>query len=559
MATPRRQQRAHRDRRGRVRRDGRAGRPPGRGLPGRGARSGCTAAGVDTTCVVDVAGPTVRNWVVYEADGRRHWLYRTPPGRSAEVAPLPATCTPAVADAPASCTSRRCRCANAEAWSRRYAGSEPARAGHARHPRGLGRRAGGAVLALAGAGRPVRAEPRGAAELTGDHDPERRLRALAASRRTRAVVKAGRGRCLRADRRRPRRTCPPWRSTSSTPPAPATRSAAALAAGLAAGLETLSTPSRSAWRRPARRSAPPAACGCSTSDGDVLRELGRDLARPVRAAHPGRAGGRCRGPHHDGDAYDIDVMRREIEMIPDVVSDVARRRRRTRAPPRRARLVERGVDHLWLTGCGDSRLRRPGGGAGVPAAHAGSTPHPGARARPGSLPRRAACREQRGRLRLLLRQGRPDDRGRGPARRFGHPVIALTNAPDGQLGRAVDEVVPLDGPDARLLARHLDVRRDARQPAPAGRRARGAPQGRTVLLGPALERAARPRGRTLELRRPGRRSRARACSAARWAAFLGAGPNEATARFGAAKLFEGPQRLGGRRPTSRSGRTRSTS
>jgi glucosamine 6-phosphate synthetase-like amidotransferase/phosphosugar isomerase protein len=31
---------------------------------------------------------------------------------------------------------------------------------------------------------------------------------------------------------------------------------------------------------------------------------------------------------------------------------------------------------------------------------------------------------------------------------------------------------------------------------------------------------------------------------AAWVAFLGAGPNEATARFGAAKLVEGPQRLG---------------
>jgi glucosamine--fructose-6-phosphate aminotransferase (isomerizing) len=31
---------------------------------------------------------------------------------------------------------------------------------------------------------------------------------------------------------------------------------------------------------------------------------------------------------------------------------------------------------------------------------------------------------------------------------------------------------------------------------------------------------------------------------ARWVAFLGAGPNEATAGFGAAKLLEGPQRLG---------------
>src|SRR5713101_4897661 len=34
--------------------------------------------------VVDIAGPTVRNWILYETDGRRHWVYRTPPQRAAE-------------------------------------------------------------------------------------------------------------------------------------------------------------------------------------------------------------------------------------------------------------------------------------------------------------------------------------------------------------------------------------------------------------------------------------------------------------------------------------------
>src|SRR4051794_23826717 len=47
------------------------------------------AAGVDLSGVREVPGPTVRNWVVYESDGRRHWLYRTPEARSAEVAPTP--------------------------------------------------------------------------------------------------------------------------------------------------------------------------------------------------------------------------------------------------------------------------------------------------------------------------------------------------------------------------------------------------------------------------------------------------------------------------------------
>src|SRR5437588_10795521 len=40
-------------------------------------------------CVVLIPEPTVRNWVIYEADGRRHWVYRTPPGRAEEVAVHP--------------------------------------------------------------------------------------------------------------------------------------------------------------------------------------------------------------------------------------------------------------------------------------------------------------------------------------------------------------------------------------------------------------------------------------------------------------------------------------
>src|SRR6266851_1791739 len=42
--------------------------------------------GVATDGVVDIPGPTVRNWVVYESSGERHWIYRTPQERSREVA-----------------------------------------------------------------------------------------------------------------------------------------------------------------------------------------------------------------------------------------------------------------------------------------------------------------------------------------------------------------------------------------------------------------------------------------------------------------------------------------
>ncbi len=68
-------------------------------------------ASADTAGLRPIEGPTVRNWVIYEADGTRTWVYRTPRGRGAEVAPRPD-------DIPAGwldrtprrwCTSPRCR------------------------------------------------------------------------------------------------------------------------------------------------------------------------------------------------------------------------------------------------------------------------------------------------------------------------------------------------------------------------------------------------------------------------------------------------------------------
>jgi sugar/nucleoside kinase (ribokinase family) len=46
------------------------------------------------TAFREIPGPTVRNWVIYEADGRRRWLYRTPPARAAEVAVRPGDIPP---------------------------------------------------------------------------------------------------------------------------------------------------------------------------------------------------------------------------------------------------------------------------------------------------------------------------------------------------------------------------------------------------------------------------------------------------------------------------------
>ena len=46
-------------------------------------------AGLDTGGLRPIEGPTVRNWVIYEHDGHRSWVYRTPPERRLEVAPSP--------------------------------------------------------------------------------------------------------------------------------------------------------------------------------------------------------------------------------------------------------------------------------------------------------------------------------------------------------------------------------------------------------------------------------------------------------------------------------------
>jgi glucosamine--fructose-6-phosphate aminotransferase (isomerizing) len=243
---------------------------------------------------------------------------------------------------------------------------------------------------------------------------------------------------------------------------------------------------------------------------------------------------------HDGEAYDIDVMRREIAMIPDVVSDVLddagghiQKLART--------LVDRDVEHLWLTGCGDSAF------AGQAAAlafqkHTPVVAHPIhaldlARYQPRALPKNSAVVA----VSFSGKVGRTTEAAI-QVRRFGHPVFGLTNSAESRLGQAVDEVVPLEvatlgfspgtstyvamlGSLLRLAAEIAELR------------------GQEGTLRRALGDLPAAAAHTLELTGDTADESARALLAGSWATFLGAGPNEATARFGAAKLFEGPQRL----------------
>ena len=130
-------------------------------------------------------------------------------------------------------------------------------------------------------------------------------------------------------------------------------------------------------------------------------------------------------------------------MIPDVVSDVlddpdGHITRLARA------LVDRETQHLWLTGCGDSAFAGQAAGLAFQR-HTGMTATPRARAGPGPLP---APRSAEGAAPSCACRSRArwDAPPRPPSRHDGSgiPVFGLTNAADSQLGRAVDEVVPLE-------------------------------------------------------------------------------------------------------------------
>jgi len=124
---------------------------------------------------------------------------------------------------------------------------------------------------------------------------------------------------------------------------------------------------------------------------------------------------------------------------------------------------------------------------------------------------------------------------------FGHPVVALTNSPGGPLASAADRILPIDVPMLGsspgtstyigMLCTLVDLA--LRTSPPGGDRAVRAACGdlpglaSSTLSGcdaPAAEVAAR-------------------MASSRFVSYLGAGPNEATAYFGAAKLFEAPQRI----------------
>jgi ribokinase len=500
-----------------------------------GALAALARAGVDLSGLVEITGPTVRNWVVYEQDGRRHWLYRTPAERSEQVAPEPADLSPALLAAAAVVHVAAMPLRHAERIVAHVRDQAPGVVitldTHESWDSGVA----GRVLALAASVDVFVPSREELAELVGADDPERALRALAGAGVGVAVLKAAAaGAYVLADGRI---THVPALATT---PVDSTGAGDAFCGGLAAGLARGLSLVESAGL-----GAAVAGTAITASGSLRLLEVGRDrqaigaAARELAAAATEAA---AATDESGADVrYDIDVMRREILTIPDVVSDVLDDAD-GHVTALAKRLAAAGTRHLWLTGCGDSAF------AGLAAElafqrHSGLIAHPVhaldlARYRARVLPAGSAVIA----VSFSGKVGRTIEAA-VQARRAGHQVIALTHAADGPLAVASDEMLPVDVPTLgfspgtstyvamlctllRLAGALAELRGDAGELMP---KLAGLPGQVAATLRDSADVCAAAAGALLP---------------AGWVAFLGAGPNEATARFGAAKLFEGPQRLG---------------
>src|SRR6266566_9498522 len=302
-------------------------------------------AGADTGGVRPVDGPTVRNWVIYEADGSRHWVYRTPPGRGAEVAPRPDDIPGAwlagapvvhvaampLAAAAAIVRSVRARAAGAVITLDTHEGWRP----------------GEDVLdtaRLVDVFVPSHAE---LTELTGCDDPEQAADGLLAAGVKCVVVKLGGDGALVARPGSP----PAWVPAAPAEVVDPTGAGDSFCGGFAAGLARGEDPVDAAWR-----GAVTAAAAIGAAGSLRLLDCGglaRDLLADRPAAQPGPEPAAAAGPgtaatERDGD-YGIEAMDREIGTIPDVIAG------QFADPGGHVRdladwLAGRGVEHLYLTG-----------------------------------------------------------------------------------------------------------------------------------------------------------------------------------------------------------------
>jgi sugar/nucleoside kinase (ribokinase family)/fructoselysine-6-P-deglycase FrlB-like protein len=491
-------------------------------------------AGVDTLGLHRVAGPTVRNWVVYEQDGRRSWVYRTPPERGLEVAPRPE-------DVPPEWTGQDGRTPVVHVAAMPF----PSAARIVEHVRARGR----AVVTLDTheawtVGRdeffalarqvdvflPSREELVG---FLGYDDPDRACRELLDEGVPAVVVKCGtEGVVLGTAQGRVSRIAAPEVDVEDVTGA-GDSFCGGLVAGLALGEELAVAAQRGA-----------ATAGAAIGASGSLRLLRRKaVAERLLACYERGSPARTEPLAKPTDGDDSDVMEREIATIPAVIR--ARLEVSAQVASSAARLWESEVSHLVLVGCGDSFFA-------CQAAVLALNRHSGARAHcEHALDfARYGVRYQPERTAVVAvsfsgQTGRTIEAAR-QARAFGHQVIALTGALDSPLAEAADWALSAEIPTfgfspgtstyAAMLVTLLMLAAELGQEAD-GRRDGVSRYAKELGRLPELAQE------TLRLGEEASFTAAQLLAGARMTTFLGAGPNEATARFGAAKLFEGGQQL----------------
>jgi len=498
-------------------------------------------AGLDTGGLRPIEGPTVRNWVIYEHDGRRSWVYRTPPERRLEVAPSPE-------DIPTGWVGQKQDRAPVV-----HVAAMPleAAAGIVGHLRAEGRRAvvtldtheawpAGREDVLALARRidvfvPSHGE---LAAMLGYDDPERACRELQAEGVPAVVVKCGeKGVVVSTPGGPPVRIAAPDVAVLDATGAGDTF-CGGLAAGLAVGESLVVAAQRGA-----------ATAGAALGASGSLRLLRRaGVAERLRSRYAQGKLPRTTPLPKPGEEDDSDVMQREITTIPAVIRD--RLELAGQAATTVERLRESRIRHVVLVGCGDSSfacqaaalaLNRHSG-LQVRWEHALDFARYGVRYHPsGTAVIVVSFSGKTGRTIEAAHQ----------ARAFGHLVIALTGAPDSPIAKVADCVLPAEIPTfgfspgtstyTAMLVTLLTLA------AELGGVAAGAdgPAGPDAVRRYAadLQRLPRLAEETLRLSEGPAYAAAERLAAARMITFLGAGPNEASAKFGAAKLFEGAQQI----------------
>jgi fructoselysine-6-P-deglycase FrlB-like protein/sugar/nucleoside kinase (ribokinase family) len=516
--------------------DGRAhmGTPGGNALYGAlGARLWCSQVGIVTRAgedfplsqvtdidlggVVRIEGPAVRCWVLYEEDGRRQFVDRTPRERYAEVMVRPG-------DLPAGWLAARpvvhVAAMRLDAAERivarlREAGARIVLDTHEDHCGDAGR-----LLALArqvDVFCPSRDE---LTELAGRDEPVATAPAIAETTGTPVVAKLGADGCLVAD------GDVVALASCAREVVDVTGAGDAFCGGLAAALADGASLVEAAARASVSAAFVVGAHGSLRfAEAAAAFSSLPDPPSPRRVPRVGAS---------DGDGRDIGAMGAEIDTIPTVIE----RQLQLLDEPLAVladQLTADGVEHVVLTGCGDSAfagmataLAFSRAGIDARAVHALDLSRYEMRYLPaGSAIVCVSYSGQVGRTIEAAIQGRE----------FGHRVIALTGEPENRLAAEADVVLPLTVPTAGLSPGTSTY--VAMVTALAHLAAHWGGAGSEPLArAPALARA------TLDAAAEPARELGRRLAGQRWVTFLGAGPNEASARFGAAKLLEGPQILG---------------